>query len=78
MDLSKDELELIIGYMKAIRKMIKGTQRDVSLFINGDENFPIATITIVNDETGQSVRHISCNVDDVDEEEDYIWNGEGD
>ncbi|WP_288887483.1 hypothetical protein [uncultured Eubacterium sp.] len=76
MDLNKDELELIIGYMKAIRKMIKGTQMDVSLFINGDENFPIATITIVNDETGQLVKHITCNVDD--EEEDYIWNGEGD
>ena len=70
------ELELIIGYMSAIRKMIKGTQRDAILFINGDEDFSIATIKILNSVTGQLVKHISCNVDD--EEEDYIWNGEGD
>jgi hypothetical protein len=70
------DLELIIGYMSAIRKMIKGTQMDVSLFINSDENFPIAHINFLNDETGRLVKHITCNVDD--EEEDYIWNGEGD
>jgi hypothetical protein len=72
------DLELIIGYMSAIRKMIKGTQMDVSLFINSDENFPIAHINFLNDETGRLVKHISCNLDDEDEEEDYIWNGEGD